>query len=202
MLIAITGATGFVGRYIANQVIEQGHTVRAWHREGSDRGGFVDDKAIEWLGGALNDPDSTQRLVKGVDAVVHSALGGGASPGAGEEDEMIASVLTNVLGSLRLMRAAEAQGVGRFVFISTCAVHERILDDRPLDEAHVLWPYGHYGAYKAAVEKFVHSFGLAEKRWGICALRPTGVYGLRRPAENSAWHGLIQRVWLLQEQVR
>ena len=37
--------------------------------------------------------------------------------------------------------------MSRFVFISTCAVHDVILDDRPLDEAHPLWPAGHYGAH-------------------------------------------------------
>ncbi len=50
----------------------------------------------------------------------------------------------------------------RFVFISTCAVHDVILADRPLDEAHPLWPKSHYGAHKAALEKFVHSYGLGQ----------------------------------------
>ena len=45
--------------------------------------------------------------------------------------------------------------VRRFVFIATCAVHDVILSDRPLDEAHPLWPKSHYGAHKAAIEKFV-----------------------------------------------
>ena len=35
--------------------------------------------------------------------------------------------------------------------VSTCAVHEVILDDRPLDQAQPLWPTGHYGAHKAAL---------------------------------------------------
>ena len=68
----------------------------------------------------------------------------------------------NVCGTLQLIDAARAAGVRRFVFISTCAVHERILDDRPLDETHPLWPASHYGAHKAAIEKFVHSYGLGE----------------------------------------
>ena len=63
-------------------------------------------------------------------------------------------------------------------FFSTCAVHEVILDDRPLDETHPLWPTSHYGAHKAALEAFVHSYGLGQG-WPICALRPTGIYGPR-----------------------
>jgi nucleoside-diphosphate-sugar epimerase len=102
-------------------------------------------------------------------------------------------VQTNVVGTLGLIEAARRAGVGRFIFISTCAVHEKILDDRPLDETHPLWPSSHYGAHKAAIEKFVHSYGLGEG-YPICALRPTGVYGVARPAEDSKWFDLISAV--------
>ena len=81
----------------------------------------------------------------------------------------------------------------RFIFISTCAVHDKILDDRPLDERHPLWPQSHYGAHKAAIEKFVHSYGLGQS-FPICALRPTGVYGVARPVEDSKWYGLVRSV--------
>jgi nucleoside-diphosphate-sugar epimerase len=94
---------------------------------------------------------------------------------------------------LKLTEVARSAKVSRFVFISTCAVHEQILDDRPLDEAHPLWATSHYGAYKAAVEKFVHSYGLGHG-YPICALRPTGVYGVTRPIQNSKWHDLVSAV--------
>jgi len=89
--------------------------------------------------------------------------------------------------------AARAAEVPRFIFISTCAVHEKILDDRPLDESHPLWATSHYGAHKAAIEKFVHSYGLGDG-YPICALRPTGIYGLAFPRERSKWFDLVQRV--------
>jgi nucleoside-diphosphate-sugar epimerase len=79
------------------------------------------------------------------------------------------------------------------VFISSCSVHEVILQDRDLNEAHPLWPMTHYGAHKAALEKFVHSFGLGGG-WPICALRPTGIYGLAHPPEQSRWFSIVQRV--------
>jgi nucleoside-diphosphate-sugar epimerase len=79
------------------------------------------------------------------------------------------------------------------VFISTCAVHEIILDDRPLDEAHPLWAQTHYGAHKAAIEKFVHSYGFGHG-FPICALRPTGVYGVAQPVSNSKWYDLVASV--------
>jgi nucleoside-diphosphate-sugar epimerase len=100
---------------------------------------------------------------------------------------------------LQLFQAAFEAGVSRFVFLSTCAVHEVILDDRPLDEAHPLWPTGHYGAHKAALEAFVHSYGLGQG-WPVCALRPTGIYGLAHPPQDSRWYDLVGRV-LRGEQV-
>jgi nucleoside-diphosphate-sugar epimerase len=92
-----------------------------------------------------------------------------------------------------LIEAARTAGVRRFVFISTCAVHERILDDRPLDETHPTWATSHYGAHKAAIEQFVYSFGLG-MGYPICALRPCGVYGVDWPVENSKWYSLVQDV--------
>ena len=40
MKIALTGATGFLGRYIAIHLAGTGHHLRAWYRQGSDRSGF------------------------------------------------------------------------------------------------------------------------------------------------------------------
>jgi nucleoside-diphosphate-sugar epimerase len=56
-----------------------------------------------------------------------------------------------------------------------------------------LWPHSHYGAHKAAIEKFVHSYGLGQG-YPICALRPTGVYGVAHPPQESKWFDLVQSV--------
>ncbi len=194
MKIAVTGSTGFLGRYIVNHLLERGHTCRCWHRVESDRDGYIDDgEGIEWQEGELNSPEATIKLVRGVDAVVHCALQREGSSFRGAEGELVTFIEKNIVGSIRLMLAAKDAGSDRFLFISTCAVHEVILDDRKLDEAHPLWPTSHYGAHKAAIEKFVHSFGLGGG-FNVCSLRPTGIYGLARPVERSKWYDLIRRV--------
>src|SRR5207302_2675752 len=134
-------------------------------------------------------------LVHGVDAVVHAAVEwqGPRNRGSGSHGGADVFFGVNLTGSLQLFQAAFEAGVPRFVFISTCAVHEVILDDRPLDEAHPLWPTSHYGAHKAAMEAFVHSYGLGQG-WPVCALRPTGIYGLAHPPAASRWFDLVGRV--------
>jgi nucleoside-diphosphate-sugar epimerase len=196
MNVAVTGATGFLGRYLVRHLAGAGHQLRCWYRPGSDRSGFEDiGDAIEWLPGALGDEAAARELVRGADAVVHAAVQweGPRNRGRGRHGEPSVFLGVNLTGSLQLFQAAFEAGVPRFVFISTCAVHEVILDDRPLDEAHPLWPASHYGAHKAALEAFVHSYGLGQS-WPICALRPTGIYGLAHPPQASRWFDLVGSV--------
>src|SRR5262245_32590001 len=146
MRIAITGATGFLGRYLVRHLAGAGHRLRCWNRPDSDRGGFGKQAdAIEWLPGSLGDQTAVRELVRGVDAVVHAAVQweGPRNRGRGSHGAPDVFLGVNLTGSLQLFQAAFAAGVPRFVFLSTCAVHEVILDDRPLDEAHPLLPPSH-----------------------------------------------------------
>jgi nucleoside-diphosphate-sugar epimerase len=195
MRIAITGATGFLGRYIVQQLTETGNECRCWFRPTSRLDGIsVDPARLQWLTGELGDAQAAHALVEGCDAVVHSALhhpgGRFRDAGTGDIHEFLSR---NLLGTIQLIEAARRANVPRFVFISTCAVHDVILPDRKLDEAHPLWPVTHYGAHKAAIEKFVHSYGLGQG-YPICALRPTGIYGLADPPTRSKWYNLVAAV--------
>ncbi|MCE9555408.1 MAG: NAD(P)-dependent oxidoreductase [Planctomycetes bacterium] len=194
MKVALTGATGFIGHYLARHLVAQGHTLRCWYRPSSERLGFEPiSQALEWVEGDLGKVDSCRDLVSGCDAVVHAALyhpGGGFQGGEGSVTDFVQK---NIVGTIELIEAARQANANRFIFISTCAVHDKILDDRPLDETHPLWPKSHYGAHKAALEAFVHSYGLGHG-YPICALRPTGVYGVARPIHDSKWYDLIAAV--------
>lgn len=192
MKIALTGATGFVGRYLVRQLAGSGHSLRCWHRPSSDLTG-LESQPVEWHLGDLNDPAASKQLVAGCDAVIHAALARPCKGFRGAEGDVVEFAQRNVIGSLRLIEAARLAGVSRFIFISTCAVHEKILGDRPLDETHPVWPTSHYGAHKAAIEKFVHSYGLG-MGFPICALRPTGVYGVAHPPQDSKWFDLVEAV--------
>jgi len=194
MQIAVTGATGFIGGYLVKQLGRGGHQLNCWHRASSDPARRADlEQPVTWFKGELGDQAAAQQLVAGCDAVVHAALWRPGDAFPGSEGDLLRFAEVNLIGTLQLIEAARGAGVSRFVYLSSCAVHEEILDDRPLDETHPLWPRTHYGAHKAAVEKFVHSYGLGAG-YPICALRPTGVYGVRQPIEHSKWYKLVQRV--------
>ena len=186
MLVALTGASGFIGSYTAAALRRAGHEVRALVRETSRRD-HVAPHVSEWRVGDASDPQAVAGLVAGVDAVIHNAADWDAldrSPTANFE--------RNVLASLRLLEAARQAGVDQFVFVSSVAVYHEILPDRALDENHPTWPNSVYGAYKAAVEphlKAYHAaYGMNTSAW-----RPAAVYGVDPVLRNSQWHDLIAR---------
>jgi nucleoside-diphosphate-sugar epimerase len=194
MKIAITGATGFIGHYLVRRLVKSGHQLKLWHRTGSDRSALSEaDPGIEWIEGELGISQDAQQLIHGCDAVIHAGLWRPGEGFRGSEGDVVEFARVNLLGTLQLIEAARTANVERFIFVSTCAVHEVILEDRPLDEAHPLWPMTHYGAHKAAIEKFVHSYGLGEG-YPVCSLRPTGVYGQHNNPHQSKWYSLVERV--------
>ncbi len=194
MRIALTGATGFLGRYLVKDLAARGYHLQCWYRPSSDRSGFENlENAITWIPGELGDPRDTSSLVAGCGALVHAGLFRPGKAFRGGEGDLVRFTEINVVGTIRLIEAALAVGVSRVIFISSGAVHEKILGDRPLDETHPLWPVSHYGASKAAIEAFVHSYGLGHS-YPIAALRPTGIYGLAHPPRESKWFELIRSV--------
>lgn len=191
MTVAVTGASGFIGRYIVDTLLASGRKVRAWKRAESDISGYPAE--VEWVDGSLNDAAATDALLDDCDEVIHAGLFHPQGGFQGNEGDIVEFAEKNIVGSLRLIQEAHRRDVRRFVFVSTCAVHDVILLDRPLDETHPLWAKSHYGAHKAAIEKFVHSYGLGHGM-PICAVRPTGVYGANRPIEASKWFDLVRAV--------
>lgn len=192
MIVAVTGASGLVGRFVVADLHARGVEVRAWARPSTDRGGF--SGPIAWVPGELSSPMTAAPLVEGVDAVVHCALE--HVPGRyrrGEGQDLDRWLTANVLGTLGLMTAARRAGVPRFVLLSSRAVYGDARPEPTLTERDPCLPDSHYGAAKRAAEAFVQSFGLGEG-WGASALRATGVYGLTYPPSRTKWLGIARAV--------
>ena len=186
MRVALTGATGIVGRFIAARLAREGCDIVALARPRSDRTGF--DFPIRWIDGDLDNETALVSLVRGADALVHSAYDHVAGQyRGGEGDDVEGFWRTNLLGSLRLMHAADACGVGRIVVLSSRAVFGRASKTR-VGDTRATSPNTHYGAFKVALE------GLAGVYPRTTCLRPTGVYGITHPACRSKWFDMAQDV--------
>jgi len=194
MLVAITGATGFLGQYIVRECLRQGWNVRAWTRSGRIPAG-LDTTAVEWIAGDLSAEDRNDALLHQADVVIHAAFekwkGSWFSPDLSAADNQ-RYLQSNLLHSLRLIDDARRSGVARFIFVSSAAVYGRILADRPLDETHPLWPSSPYGACKASIEAFIAGIA-AIYDWPICAVRPPSIYGLAERPRESKFHEVVDR---------
>lgn len=144
--IAITGATGFVGTAVIQQLQDMGYAVRALTRKDQDS-----IEGVDWINGALDNQASLETLSEGADCVLHIAGVVNAPNKAGFE-------AGNVDGTAAVIKAAKAQGIRRFIHISSLSAREPQLS--------------HYGASKAKAEKLV---GACMLDWTI--IRPPAIYG-------------------------
>ncbi len=110
MKVLVTGASGFIGRRVARRLISGGHAVRALVRDPERRAVLPDD--AEAVQGDVLDPGSLARACEGVDAVVHLVA-------AIRESGRLTFQRVNYDGARNAIQAAEAAGVGRFVYAST-----------------------------------------------------------------------------------
>lgn len=146
MKLAVTGATGFVGQALIDQGLAAGCEHKALtRREQAVRTG------VDWVSGDLADREALRALVRGSEAVIHIA-------GVVNSPDPAAFEAGNVTGTLNLIEAALAEGITRFVHVSSLSAREPNLSE--------------YGASKARAEKLVRASGLD---WTI--VRPPWVYG-------------------------
>lgn len=133
-LLAITGATGFVGSAVLDAALAAGHQVRALARR--DQPPRED---VEWVRGDLADEAALAALVQGAEAVIHVA-GLTNTPDPAQFD------VANVTGTGNVIAAMKGAGVARLVFVSSLSAREPQLSV--------------YGASKAKAEAVVEASGL------------------------------------------
>lgn len=127
--VALTGATGFVGRVTLDRLLAAGWHVRALTRRDQHK-----KAGVTWIHGRLDDADSLTELCIGADAVLHIAGVVNAPDAAGFESG-------NVTGTAHMLAAAVSAGIDRFVHVSSLAARHPALSM--------------YGASKAKAEYLV-----------------------------------------------
>ncbi|MCG3173840.1 MAG: Aurachin B dehydrogenase [Myxococcota bacterium] len=178
MKILLTGATGFLGSHVAEQLSGQGHVVRCVVRKSSNRK-FLDSlRNIEYAEGPVENEAAMAEAVKGVDAVIHSAGLVKARTPAGFRE-------VNVGGTAVLLEAAVQHnpGLKRFVLVSSLAAIGPSLDGKPLTEEadKAPKPVTHYGRSKLEAEIKAREYA---SRLPVTIVRPPLIYG---PRDQECW---------------
>lgn len=180
--ILVTGADGFIGSHLVEQLVSEGYEVRALAQYNSfNSWGWLDSSPvknkIEVVSGDVRDPFFCNEIVKGTDAVFHLAALI-AIPFSYVAPQSY--VETNVTGTLNICKAALDHGSNRVIHTSTSEVYgtARYV---PIDEKHPLQPQSPYSASKIAADSmamsFYNSFNLP-----LTIARPFNTYGPRQSA--------------------
>jgi dihydroflavonol-4-reductase len=127
--VLVTGATGFVGSWVARELLARGHAVRALVRSTSSLAN-LEGLALERAGGDVTDRASVERALAGCDAVVHTAGVAHFRPG----DEARLYAVNHGSVGVVLGAALDAR-VKRAVLTSSVAVMGGALEPEEMDEA-------------------------------------------------------------------
>lgn len=178
----VTGAAGFIGSHVVEELVVRGTRVRALvHYNSRDDLGWLSvlssetRQHIEIVRGDIADAHQMRSVVAGVDAVFHLAALIGipysyAAPSA--------YVDTNVRGTLNLLEAARSSGVERFVQTSTSEVYGSA-QYIPINEDHPLHAQSPYAATKIAADQLALSYSRSFEL-PVVVVRPFNTYGPRQ----------------------
>jgi len=182
--ILVTGADGFIGSHLTEELVRRGHQVRAFvYYNSFNSWGWLDHsepeikKSLDVVAGDVRDPFGVKQAMEGCDVVMHLAAliaipYSYRSPAA--------YVDTNVMGSLNIVQAARELGVEKVVHTSTSETYGTALYV-PIDEDHPLQGQSPYSASKIGGDQIALSF---QKSFGtpVAVARPFNTYGPRQSA--------------------
>lgn len=164
--ILVTGASGFVGRALATDLANAGHTVRAAMRQPAD----VFPRSVEVVAVSdLTRPVEWRPLLKNIETVIHLAGIAHAGPGIAEQ----AYDRVNRLATAELAAAAGAVGLRHLIFMSSIRAQTGPSSEQILRETDPPRPTDAYGRSKLTAEDAVRASGVP-----FTILRPALIYGL------------------------
>lgn len=180
----VTGAAGFIGSHLVEELIKKGHNVKAFvHYNSANFWGNLEllpveiFKELEIHSGDIRDYDSVSKAMAGCDKVFHLAALIGipysyVSP--------LAYIQTNVVGTYNVLESARSQNLANILITSTSETYGTA-QYVPIDEDHPKVGQSPYSATKIAADQlagsYFYSFGLP-----VTIVRPFNTYGPRQSA--------------------
>jgi UDP-glucose 4-epimerase len=175
--VVVTGAAGFIGRWVVDELLGRGYTVKGLDdlSNGSRRNvaAFESSARFDLTVGDVADHETVDELFDdNTDACIHLA----AEIDVQESlEDPQAHFETNVIGTERILEACRRTET-RLGLVGTCMVYDMADSQDGIDESHPVKPASPYAGSKSAAEElaesYYHGYGLP-----VTILRPFNTYG-------------------------
>ncbi len=182
--VLVTGADGFIGSHLVEELLYMGADVRAFcYYNSFNSWGWLDSfdkntlKNIDIFTGDIRDPNGVRTAMKDVHIVFHLAALIGIPFSYHSPDSYID---TNVKGTLNVLQAGRDLNVEKVLVTSTSEVYGTA-KYIPIDESHPLQPQSPYSATKIAADSMAESF-FRSFDFPVTIVRPFNTYGPRQSA--------------------
>lgn len=184
MNILVTGADGFIGSHLTEELVKQGNNVRAFcYYNSFNNWGWVDTfdnetmKNVEVFTGDVRDPNGVKVAMKGIDIVFHLAALIAIPYSYHSPDSYVD---TNIKGTLNILQAARDLDTKRVLVTSTSEVYGTA-KYVPIDEKHPYQGQSPYSATKIGADRLAESF-FRSFNLPVTIVRPFNTFGPRQSA--------------------
>lgn len=184
MKVMVTGADGFIGSHLVEELIQKGFQVRAFvYYNSFNSWGWLDTlpddvmKNVEIFQGDIRDPNGVEEAMKGVEAVFHLAALIAIPFSYHSPDTYVD---TNIKGTLNVLQAARKLRPERIFITSTSEVYGTA-QYTPIDEKHPFQGQSPYSATKIGADRLAESF-YRSFQLPVSIVRPFNTYGPRQSA--------------------
>ncbi len=169
--VCVTGATGFLGKYVVELLTEKGYQVHAFGRN-AVRGRELENDHVKFIKGNLESLSDVSKAVRGCAFVVHA---GALSSVWGAKKDFYSA---NVKGTINVLKACEKYKIKRMVFVSSPSIYTRNRDQLFINESQVAWnsQLNDYIKTKILAEKAIRKFDTSTFEKVI--IRPRGLFGI------------------------
>jgi len=185
----ITGATGFIGHAVCEQLLARGWQVKGTFRSSSQDGGSLPEGVIPCSVDSLGPRTDWRMALSGIEVIVHLAARVHIMKET-SEDSLVEFRQVNTHATERLARMAAQTGARRFVFLSTIKVNGENSGNRAFTEGDALNPQDNYALSKLEAEQALKRVA-GETGLDVVILRSPMVYG---PGVKGNFLRLLQAV--------
>ena len=182
--VLVTGADGFIGSHMVEELVRKGYSVRAFSYYNSfNTWGWLDTlpkeklNQIEVFSGDVRDPNGVREAMKGVDQVFHLAALIAIPFSYHSPDSYVD---TNIKGTLNVLQAARDLGTEKIMVTSTSEVYGTA-QYVPIDEKHPFQGQSPYSATKIGADRLAESF-YRSFNLPVAIVRPFNTFGPRQSA--------------------